>query len=336
MKAYVAATEGLRVRNAPSMDGKIIKTLKYRQPVEVDQIIKDGWCKLLGTSSDLWVHGAYLVPTDPKLPFVLPISASKINLHASAGGWPPTPSQMKIVKGNHVNAVLIPTYQPNYADRIIGLFRESGVEHFVIRSTTPYFPRNGADYAKLALPAVRAFTNAIGTTKVMLQIHNEPNLYAEGLDKWESGHSYNKWFIDAFNVFVKALPGIKVGFSPLSPGGSVPNVRYDERLFINACAGAIALCDWLAVHCYYGNTDASDLYIPIKNWKTYAQGKPIVCTEAGPSLNRQVTTEGVRNMFKAFAAVGVPAFAWILDAAGERSFEGQSWDRNNILLPAFG
>ena len=336
MKAYVAPRDGLRVRNAPSMEGKIIKNLVYRQQVEVDRIVKDGWSKLLNTSSDLWVHGAFLVPSDPMLPFVLPISASKINLHASAGGWPPTPSQIKLVKGNRVNAVFIPVYQPNFADRIVSLFREAGVEHFVLRSVTPYFPRTGAEYAKLALPAVRAFTTALGTTKVMLQLHNEPNLYAEGLDIWQIGANYNKWFIDAFNVFVRELPGIKIGFSPMSPGGSVLNVRYDDRLFLNGCKGAIDLCHWFAVHAYYGNSDASDLTLPIKNWKIYAQGKPIVCTEAGPSLNKQVTTEGARNMFKKFAAVGVPAFAWILDAAGERSFEGQSWDRNNILLPAFG
>lgn len=340
MKAYVTPTDGLRVRLSPSLNGKIVKTLKYRESVEIEKLIKDGWCKLIKTKPadpDMFVHGSYLSPDDPKPPYyVTPLSYSKINLHGSAGGWPPTPSQMKILRGNKVDAVLIPVYQPGYAHRHIGLMRESGVNHFVLRSVTPYIPRNGRDYALYSLPAVRAFTDAIGSTKVMLQLHNEPNLYAEGLDNWGTGAGYNRWFIDALKVFTKELPGVKIGFSPMSPGGAVPNVRYDERAFISSCMGAIEMCDWIAVHCYYGNADASDLTIPIQWWKKFAGSKPIVCTEAGPSLNRFVTVDGARNMFKKFAAAKVPAFAWILDGTGNASFEGQSWDRNNILLPGFG
>lgn len=335
MRAYVIATDGLRVRKSPTLDGKIYKTLQYRDMVEVDRIAPD-WCKLINTPNDLWVHGSYLSATDPAVPFVSPISYSRINLHTNAGGWVPDDKQLAIVRANRVHAMVIPCYQPQVAHETITKLRQNGVEQFILRATAPYFPVKGANFAAMATYSLRPFIEAVGAKSVMVQLHNEPNLYAEGLDSWENGKGFNKWFIDARNLLVKTFPGIKIGFSPLSPGGAVANVRADERKFIEACTAAIAVSDWVAVHCYYGKPDASDLDIPIKWWKSFSQKKPIICTEAGPSLDRFVSVEGVRTMFKKFAGVGVPAFGWILDGTGNPHFDGQSWVKQGIVLPSFG
>jgi len=341
MRAYVAATDGLRVRTAPNLSKDNIKrTLKYRDTVEVEEIIND-WVKLVKTKADqpdLWVHGQYLSKTDPGAPFVSPISASRVNLHMGAGGWSPDkpPNQLSIVQANKVSAMLVPCYHPEQASSIIGMFRSAGVEHFVLRAVAPYFPVKGAAFADMAIRALRPFVDAIGTKTFMVQLHNEPNLYAEGLDSWGDGKGFNKWFIDARNAIVKALPGARIGFSPMSPGGNVANVRQDEKAFIAQCKDAIEFCDWVAVHCYYGNPDASDLVIPIAWWQKFAGKKPILCTEAGPSLDRAVTINGAQAMFKAFAKVRVPAFGWLLDHTGNPHFEGQSWSRQGIVLPSFG
>lgn len=338
MRAYVTATDGLRVRTEPNLNGKIYKKLKYRETVDVDRIVPDQWSKLLNTSSDLWVHGNYLSTTDPGLPFVSPIKASRVNLHMGAGGWSPTdpPNQLNIVASNKTHAMLVPTYHPEQAGEIIRLFRSAGVEQFVLRAVASTFPSRGGAWAAMAIPRLLPFVNALHTKTVMIQLHNEPNLYAEGLDSWGDGKGYNKWFADARNAIVQAIPGAKIGFSPLSPGGDVPNVRIDEITFLKACAGAIGLSDWFAVHCYYGNADANDLKIPIDRWKKYAQGKPIICTEAGPSLDRSVTIPGAQAMFKAFAKVNIPAFGWILDHTKNPHFAGQSWSAQGIVLPSFG
>lgn len=335
MRVYVKSTNGLRVRMSPTLDGKIYKTLKYRDSVEVEKIVPD-WCKLLNVKTDLWVHGSYLSPTDPSASFVSPVSYSRINLHTNAGGWSPDDRQLATVQANRTHAVLIPVYQPQVAAETISKFRQAGVEQFILRATAPYFPVKGGNFANMAIPRLRPFIEAIGGKSVMVQLHNEPNLYAEGLDSWVNGKGYNKWFIDSRNELVKAFPGIKIGFTPLSPGGAVPSVRADEKKFIEACGAAISISEWVAVHCYYGNGDASDLNIPIKWWKSFAQKKPIICTEAGPSLDRFVTVQGAKKMFKDFAAVGVPAFGWILDSTGNVNFNGQSWTRQGIVLPAFG
>lgn len=338
MRAYVIATDGLRVRKEPKLDGKILKKLPYRATLEVDRIVPGQWSKVISTTSEMWVHGSYLSAIDPGAPFVSPISYSRVNLHMGAGGWQPTdpPNQLKIVSANKVSAMFVPTYQPQQAAETIRLFRTAGVEHFVLRATAPFVPMKGANWGNMAIRSLRPFVDAIGGKSVMIQLHNEPNMYSEGLEVWGNGVGYNKWFIDARAEIVKAFPNAKIGFSPLSPGESIPNERFDEKQFIADCKQAISLCDWVATHCYYINADASDLAIPVAWWEKFAQGKPILCTEAGPVLNHFVTIEGATNMFKAFAKARKAAFAWILDHTKNPAFAGQSWSAQNIVLPSFG
>lgn len=343
MKAYVLPTDGLRMRREPSLDGKIYKTLPYRSVVEVEKIVPD-WCKVLNVTLDLWVHGAYLGASDPQSAFVSPVSASRVNMHIGAMGYPPdndkTKNGVAILTANKVQSVLVPTYQPNWAQVTVEQCRQAGVEHIVLRAVAPWFPKKGAEWAAMAVQSVKPFYNAItaGNKRkpVMMQLHNEPNLYSEGLESWGTGKNYNKWFLEALAVFKREMPSLRIGFSPMSPGGNAPGERTDETAFINACSQAISACDWVAVHCYYVNADASDLNPPVTWWKKFAQKKPILCTESGPALNRFVTVGGAQEMFKKFSKIGVPAFAWLLDGLGNDAFQGQSWTRNNIVLPSFG
>lgn len=344
MRAYVNATLGLNVRLAPKTSGQFVRLATYGSVLEVDQIKRGVWSKLLNTTPQQYAYGDYLQDTPPENVMVNSVSYSRINLHISAGGWPPKEPEKRTLQANKVQSVLIPAYEPNLADLMIRECRNAGVEQFVIRAVAPVFPKDGAEWARMAVPRVRAFSNALGTTAIMMQLHNEPNLTDEGYKTgWQDGAEYNRWYMRALRVFRVEFPGIKIGFSPMSPGFAIENRRAQEDSFYSKCKESIENSDWFAVHCYYGNPDAKDLVIPDAMWRRYAvktqTGRrvsiPIMCTEAGPSQWKQITNEGAARMFKMFADVRIPAFGWLLYSTGDKSFMGQSWAENNIVVPKY-
>lgn len=345
MRAYVNAKDGLYIRSEPKIDPKNIKgALVYGAAVDVDRVLKNEWSRILTAPEPRYVYGSFLSQQPPNEVFHSPLSASRINLHASAGGWSPDDRECAIVRANNVNAVLICTYNPNVASQMIERFRTVGVEQFVLRATSPYIPKviNGDVvlaaklWAREAVVRLKPFVSAIGGRSVMVQLHNEPNLSDEGLyTGWRTAKEFNTWFITAASVLRDAVSGIKIGFSPMSPGFAIPSRRIDENQFIAACYGAVSNSDWIAVHNYYGASDASDLTIPLTKWRGFAQNKPIVCTESGPSIGKYVTISGCLRMFKMFSAANIPTFGWILSATGAADFIGQGWKEQNIILPSF-
>lgn len=335
MRAYVIPKEGLNVRAAASLNAAILRALPYNAEVEVDKIQPMVWSKLLNQSG--YVMGTHLSPTPLNYIWVSPLSARRYHLHASAGGWPPTPDQQRIVKNNRIASVFICTYESHTAGENLSGFRAADVEYVVLRATAPIETTNNPNlWADIAISRLAPFMNILGT-RVMVQVHNEPNLVDEGWRHgWKNGVEFGRWFTVVSRRIRDAFKGVRIGFSPMSPGGAIVNRRSDELSFVAGCYTAIRDSDWVAVHNYYGNTDASDLTVPINKWRSYAQGKAIVCTEGGPSEWHVAAASGLQRMFSLHAAVNVPVFAWLLDNTEQPSFAGAAWTKQNIILPAWG
>lgn len=344
MRAYVNATAGLNVRSEPRIAKNILYALPYGTAVDVDRIVVGEWSKLNNVTGDRYCYGSFLRKTATGEVFTPPISYTQINLHGSAGGWSPTDQEQATLLANRVNAVLIPTYNPQVASDMISKFRNAGVQHFILRATAPFIApvvngdivRAAKVWAEAAIARLKPFTNVLGTRGTMIQVHNEPNLSDEGLyTGWRTASEFSAWSTVVSSQIRDALEGVKLGFAPMSPGFAIPSRRITESVFIAACFNAIKASDWIAVHAYYGRSDASDLIIPLTMWRGFAQGKPIVCTEAGPSIGKQITIDGAQRMFKMFAAAKIPTFGWILGATQAQDFIGQGWAENHIVLPTF-
>jgi hypothetical protein len=120
------------------------------------------------------------------------------------------------------------------------------------------------------------------------EIHNEPNLYptadfpGEGMGvSWQNGAEFARWWIEARDVLRAQMPEAVFGFSAMSPGGAIPNVRYDPARFMAEAAPAIAQADFICCHAYWDNITSS-VYMAadevLSFCRQYAH-KPVMLTE---------------------------------------------------------
>jgi murein DD-endopeptidase MepM/ murein hydrolase activator NlpD len=220
------------------------------------------------------------------LPVVTPPTPRKVGvgLHAGADGgllserelsefWALRPDVIKVLSstgGESVSALaaLFPK-----ADVIVRAFL-----HFGGRAVTPreFFNWTFPDVARSVKAAGRPF---------WIELHNEPNLYAEGLGAaWHSPAEFSRWYRQVLELYKGALPAHKFLFPGLSPGGSISGVRWDSSVFLDVCATAVGASDGLAVHAYWAGqagwpmskTVNEQLAPLLRRWP----GKPVWITEA--------------------------------------------------------
>lgn len=87
---------------------------------------------------------------------------------------------------------------------------------------------------------------------IVIELHNEPNLVAEGLAaSWADGTEFEGWFLDVLQRYRAALPGRRFIYPGLSPGGTIPGIRQDHLQFMEQSKEAIRAADGLAIHGYW-------------------------------------------------------------------------------------
>lgn len=329
----------LNIRATPN--GTIIGRLNAGAVV-TPKGITGGWAQL---GDGLFVSADWLIEIDqpappPPIPvpptgWRLPFSAADRGVHGSAGGWTPDARQIDLVRRNNVKIVFIAAYEAGCAWQI-AQFRQAGVEHFVFRACTHSeyddVP-DAATFVARTLPILKEYAAALNTTEgMMIAIGNEPNLYKEGLSyRWANGAEFAAWWAAVATAYRAALPGCKVGFPALSPGGSVEEVRVDESTFLREAKYALDRTDWAGVHWYWTDPNAPFwLVLPALRWQQQFGALPLVVTEAGPADASYSTSDAVRRTYEEFAKVGIPCMSWLLNGAG--SWKNAAWDERGIVL----
>lgn len=167
-----------------------------------------------------------------------------------------------------------------------------------------------------------------------VEVHNEPNLYAEGLGKsWIDGTSFALWLLVVLNELRQWQPSLKYGFPGLSPGGSIANVRMDETQFYTAAKYAINKCDWIGVHCYWlGDTGMiSDAdgghYRAYKN-----EGKPLMITEfsnPNPVMPKADKGRQYKAYYPTLPGYVIAAYSFI-SSSDNPAFASETWAGTEI------
>ncbi len=149
-------------------------------------------------------------------------------VHASAGGWAPSGEELDFVRANGVKSVLIVAYEPGQAGLAVNGFRNAGVTDFIIRAAThAAVPASPDEFAADTLNRLREYHAALGGGRMLIAVHNEPNIDREGLGRaWQSGADFNNWYLRVAQIYREQLPGVLIGFPALSPGG---RCRYPRR-----------------------------------------------------------------------------------------------------------
>lgn len=139
------------------------------------------------------------------------------------------------------------------ADEIGRLAADHPDAHYIVRVFYSFGGRDQSPQtvATETIPSVQAALAQLPPNRI-IELLNEPNLYAEGLgSSWATGDGFNVWYLEFLRLYRSAMPGERFMFSGLSPGGDLPGVRQDSDRFMDACAQAIAASDALGVHAYF-------------------------------------------------------------------------------------
>jgi hypothetical protein len=125
---------------------------------------------------------------------------------------------------------------------------------------------------------------------VVVELHNEPNLTAEGLlASWKNGAEFSQWWLELLRLYRLAFPGIKFIYPGLSPGPSIANNKVDHIQFVESCRKSVEAADGLGVHLYWSNVYPMSRSLEVlDDYLNRFRGKAIWITEA--SNNKAGTT----------------------------------------------
>ena len=190
------------------------------------------------------------LPWPPNLPV---IGSARIGLHASAD---PHITDAEIAEFALLKPSVIKVCSFHNPDAIRKLRQQHPNAHWILRAFLEFGGRNvsPAQFVEWTLSDVQRSLGQIKNKPVVIELHNEPNLYAEGLgSSWANGAAFGNWWLDVLQRYRRALPNAKFIYPGLSPGHDVVGVRRDHVAFMEASRKAIETADALGVHVYWGD-----------------------------------------------------------------------------------
>lgn len=151
--------------------------------------------------------------------------------------------------------------------------------------------------------------NHIQGNQRLIELHNEPNLVAEGMGtvwttgSWANGSEFNDWYLEVLELYKAELPGEVYMYPGLSPGPSVSGVRQGHSEFLRQSAGAIAASDVLGLHAYWASEPGTAFPMPtalhlVDSYVISFPGKELWVTES--SNNRPETPENKAEQYIRF------------------------------------
>ncbi len=176
---------------------------------------------------------------------------ARIGLHASAD---PIISEAEHQEFAALKPGIIKVLSFHRAEDIRRLARAHPDAKWIVRAFLSFGERNisPAQFVKDTLPDVQRALNELNGRQVVVELHNEPNLVAEGLThSWRDGATFATWFLDVLNRYRKALPNAKFIYPGLSPGTTVTGKKIDHIQFLETSREAVTAADGLGVHLYW-------------------------------------------------------------------------------------
>lgn len=209
-------------------------------------------------------------------------------LHAGADGG--RLSDQELADFAAAKVELIKVLSSTVPESVSALARQHPAATWIIRAFLSFRGRtlavNPAAFVEWTASDIRrtiaAIRNAGATGPIYLEIHNEPNLNDEGLGtSWSGGATFAAWLQNVLGLYRVELQGVRFLFPGLSPGGSIPGVRYDSWAFLQEARAGVIACDGLAVHAYWaaGFPMASAL-ADVDRYIALYPTKPLWVTEA--------------------------------------------------------
>jgi hypothetical protein len=241
---------GSNLRAAPQRDAKKIGYI----PPGVEIIVTDSPS---GEYTPVRVRDDRLKPPpedrdDPDLDSQI-LGQARIGLHASAD---PDIDEGEFQEFALMRPGIIKVLSFHSGEDIARLAAAHPSAHFVLRAFLSFGGRNISPgrFVDYTLKDVRRALARLKGRNVVVELHNEPNLFDEGLgSSWSDGTTFDKWWTDLLNRYRRALPGVRFIYPGLSPGTTVTGVKQDHIRFLEASRSAVEAADGLGIHLYWSN-----------------------------------------------------------------------------------
>ena len=203
----------------------------------------------MGTGGAANISKSFLAPLPNPDP--TPIAGTHIGLHASAD---PTISDAEIAAFATFRPGIIKLLSFHDPAAIQKLAAAHPNASWIVRAFLNFgghsiSPQQFFDFT---INDVRRTLAILHGRNLVVELHNEPNLVAEGLGaSWADGNEFSHWWLELLRLYRNALPGKRFIYPGLSPGSDVRNQKHDHIRFVEASRKAVEAADGLGIHLYW-------------------------------------------------------------------------------------
>ncbi len=206
---------------------------------------------------------------------------AQIGLHAAAD---PDISDAEVAEFAAMRPGMIKVLSFHNPDGIRKLAQQQPDARWVVRTFLDFGGRN--------ISPQQFFNDTISDTErtlgilqgkdVVIELHNEPNLTAEGMgNTWKDGFAFKDWWLQLLDLYRKRLPTYRFIYPGLSPGASVRGIKMDHVEFVEASRDAIKAANGLGVHIYWSDVYPMTTALGVlDDYINRFRGVPIWITEA--------------------------------------------------------
>lgn len=266
-----------------------------------------------------------------------PIAAgsARIGLHASAD---PAISEAEIRAFAAMRPGVIKLLSSNTPEGVSRLRDQHPGVDWIVRAFLDFGGRRVTpeQFVEWTLSDVQRALEILHGRSTFVELHNEPNLVAEGLGgSWADGAEFAEWWLDVLGRYRRALPTARFLYPGLSPGSSVQGVRQDHIQFIEASRRAVEAADALGVHVYWAaNYPMQRALAVLDDYSVRFRGKALWITEASNN-DRQIAFHQKAQEYLIFwkqlqQRAAVRGVTYFVASAANPTFAHEVWVGNGI------
>ncbi|MFZ0544584.1 MAG: M23 family metallopeptidase [Candidatus Promineifilaceae bacterium] len=280
-----AGEKGLNLRDVPRRDGELVG---FIAPQEKFLVMGEPWGEFIPIRIDKDklqppIEDSELDP-DPS-----PLGNAQIGLHASTD---PDISEDEHEEFRLLRPGIIKVLSFHSDTDIARLASTHPSASWIVRAFLSFGNRNisPSKFFEYTIDDVSRAVNELKGKDVVIELHNEPNITAEGLgESWKNGAEFAQWFLELLEQYRRVFPEARFIYPGLSPGTSVANIKTDHIQFIEASRKAINAADGLGVHLYWSKVHPMNRVLEVlDDYISRFREKDIWITEA--SNNKAGTT----------------------------------------------
>jgi hypothetical protein len=326
----VTATQGANLRQAPRRDSANLGYIPPQTEIMVTGPPQGEYTPVRVDDAALQEPSGPAVGGEPGL-----IGRARIGLHASAD---PHISEAEHVEFAAMRPGIIKVLSFHSAEDITLLAHNHPAATWIVRAFLDFGGRyiSPEQFFNDTISDVSRALKALKGKEVALELHNEPNVVAEGLERsWADGATFSAWWSELLVKYRRALPGVPCIYPGLSPGYSVSGVKQDHVQFAEASRAAIEMADGLGVHVYWSNVWPMPQAVAVlDDMINRFRDKPIWVTEASnnkggtsPAQKAQQYLYFWQELQKRGSVQGVTFF---VASASNPAFAHEVWVGQNI------